>query len=296
MIKNMKFEFIISKWANFYFFISNLSEWHFSCRTFYNEFWRKELGGFSKKEKKSLKLFAKLHEKYPFGSDFFGQIFFVKKNPLINLKRERPKKDFQLLKEIFKIFVPNFEKLYKKELPLLKIWEKNLKEYSNKILIVRQLNTNLAFLYHTKPIQKNIKVYLLFSSPNLSGGGTNMDGESITLEISRYPLKAINQVIGIIWHELIHLYFENDYFLPLINETFASDQKKISLLKEAAASSLLPNGVLGVNLLKIKSKLLNSKIPSKYNRPFLRLSKEYLRKKKFFDKQYIRNAVSIILS
>jgi len=55
----MKFRFIISKWGNFYFFIQNLSEWHFSCRKKYNALWQKELGSLSLEEKQTLKVFKK---------------------------------------------------------------------------------------------------------------------------------------------------------------------------------------------------------------------------------------------
>lgn len=291
----MEFKIIVKKWANFYFFISNLSEWHFSCRHSYNEFWEKELGKLSKNEKESLKIFARFHKKYPLGVDFFGQIFFIKNNPFIALKKELPIKHFQLLKKVFRVFNPRFEKIYKKDLPLLKTWKVKLEKIANRLLIINSLNNKLTTLYNTEPLQKKIiKVYLLISSPNLSGGGANMDNESITLELSGYPLKVINQIIGVIWHELIHLHFENNYFIPLINKIYNNDQEKINLIKEATASSLLPNGVLGITLLNTKSKILNNKIPQKYNKSLLKLSGLYLKNNKFFDNRYIQKINSIL--
>lgn len=294
----MKFEFKINKWANFYFFVQNLSEWHFSCRHSYNEFWRKKLRKFSKKEKQNLKIFTELHNKYPFGTDFFGQVFFIKKEPFVALKKELPVKNFRLLKEVFNIFNSHFEKIYKEDLPLLKIWKAKLEKNANRPLLIKRLNKNLASLYCAKLIKekKVIKVYLLLSGPNLSSGGANMDNESITLELSRYPLEAVNQIIGVIWHELIHLHFENKNFMPLINKIYNNDQEKVNLIKEAVASSLLPNGVLGINLLGIKSKLLNlnSKISQEYKKPLLELSEIYFKKNKFFDDKYIRKISSIL--
>lgn len=291
----MKFKFVISKWANFYFFVSNLSEWHFSCRPAYNKFWGKELGKLSKKEQSALKLFVKLHKKYPLGGDFFGQVFFVKKHPFAVLKKELPLKHFRSLKSVFELFAPRFEKLYKKELPFLKGWATNLKKSANRISIIKKINTTLANLYHAEPlIKKHIKVYLLFSSPNRNGGGANMDNKSVTLELSRYPLRATNQVIGVVWHELIHLHFENNNFIPSINKIYRGDKKMVDLIKEATASSLLPNGILGINLLHIKSKLLNARIPIRHTKPLLKISKKYFENNKFFDEQFIRKVNAII--
>jgi len=51
----MKFKFKISKWANFYFFTQNLSEWHFSCRKEYNKNWRDVLSTFTPEQEKPSK-------------------------------------------------------------------------------------------------------------------------------------------------------------------------------------------------------------------------------------------------
>jgi len=83
----MKFKFIISKWGNFYFFVQNLSEWHFSCRKNYNVLWQKELGILSPKEKKALKVFKKIRSNFPSGKTFFEQAFFTKKNPWNDIKK-----------------------------------------------------------------------------------------------------------------------------------------------------------------------------------------------------------------
>jgi hypothetical protein len=55
----MKFKFKISKLANQFFFISNLSEWHFSCRQFYNQEWLKQTEPLTDNEKQILKEFKK---------------------------------------------------------------------------------------------------------------------------------------------------------------------------------------------------------------------------------------------
>ena len=86
----MKFRFLISKQANFYFFVSNLSEWHFSCGKDYNILWKKELGQFSPKEKDALKRFKEIRLKYPSGKSLFERAFFINKTPFLKLKENLP--------------------------------------------------------------------------------------------------------------------------------------------------------------------------------------------------------------
>ncbi len=294
--KNVRFFFIINKWANFYFFVQNLSEWHFSCRQAYNELWRKELGGLSDDEEKKLKLFASLHKKYSFGKDFFGQTFFSNKDPLKKIKNQMPQKKFVLLTSIFSAFLPHFNKIYEKDYIYLKKWKKTLEKSHNRKSLINQLNKSLAILYNTKPLQKEIYVYLLFSSPNHSGGSTSGNGENISLEISRYSLNKVNHAVGIIWHEFIHLYFEKKYFLPLLQKKLNKNQKTINFLKEITASSLLPNGILGKFLLKVSEKTLNARISSKHDKQILSLTKKYVEGNRFLDENYIKSISEIIFS
>lgn len=84
----MRFSIIIKKQGIFYFFVQNLSEWHFSCRKDYNNLWLDELGPLSKKEKMALQKLKKIHQKYSFGPKYLGQYFFLKKNPWKNIEKK----------------------------------------------------------------------------------------------------------------------------------------------------------------------------------------------------------------
>ncbi len=90
----MRFNFKISRWANFYFFIQNLSEWHFSCRRDYNILWREELGSFTSKEESAIKQLKAIHSRYSFKESYLGQEFFLKKNPWNSLKKKLGKDDY----------------------------------------------------------------------------------------------------------------------------------------------------------------------------------------------------------
>jgi len=194
------------------------------------------------------------------------------------------------LKKVFSTFSCRFNNLFNEDSEYLQEWKKTLKERINNKELIQNFNSTLSFLFNTKPLEKNIKIYLLLSSPSQCGGGANMDKKSITLEISRYPISKANQVVGIIWHELIHLYFEKSYYMPLLERKF--DQETANLVKEATASFLLPNGILGKSFLNINKLSLNIKISTDYNKLLLDLTNEYVKSKRPFDEFYIENAAS----
>lgn len=289
----MEFSVIINKQANFYFFVQNLSEWHFSCRKNYNIFWKEKLGQLSLSEKEALKDFKNLQAKYSFGKNFFGEFFFISKSPLEKMQdqKEISNNEIEVLKKIFSIFSHRFNLIFEDDYKYLQKWKDILEKHINNKDLIQDFNSILSVLFNTKPLKKNIKIYLLLSSPNQCGGGANMDDESITLEISRYSTEKINQIAGIIWHELVHLYFQQDYLMPLLGSKNL-DQETINLVKEAAVSSLLPNGILGKDFLKVNAPLLNVKIPANYNKFILNTTNEYVKNKKPFDDNYIKNIIS----
>ncbi|MEK9150601.1 MAG: hypothetical protein AAB411_00735 [Patescibacteria group bacterium] len=291
----MKFSVITNKWANFYFFVQNLSEWHFSNRKDYNILWRGELGQFSLEEKIALSKFKKIQLRYPFGKSYLGRQFFLEENPWIVLDKKLLPEDFTNLKDIFSLLEKKFDAFYNKELVLLKKWQITLqKELSNKNLITA-INMTLGKLYDVFPLSKDITIYLLPSSESHSGGtGGVIDDISINLEISRSPLKKVNHAVGIIWHEIIHLYFERQSFLARVSKKYPDDPDAVNLIKEVVASSLFPNGALGIKFLNIKSGLLNTKIPQKYTEKILILTNKYVETDRPFDDEYMETIYSLV--
>lgn len=282
----MEFSTIINKQANFYFFIQNLSEWHFSCRKQHNIFWEKELGGFSKEENNALKKFREIHTKYPFGKSYLGRYFFIEKNPWKILKEKLSKEEYEEIKNIFNLLKEKFEKLYKKNRPNIKNWQNILNKNLN--AQKEEINNILGRLYNTDPLEKNIDVYLLFSSEKQNGGGANIGDGSVSVEVSRCPFNQENRIRGIIWHELIHLYFEKGYFLDTLHKEFEFDEEKISYIKEIIDSLLFPNGVLGKSILGVKRESLNSRISIENKGKLLKLTERYVEEKRKFDEKYIK--------
>jgi len=292
----MKFEFKISKWANFYFFVQNLSEWHFSNRKEYNILWRKELGDFSPEEENALKNFKEIRSNYPSGKTFFEQSFFKEDNPWLKLENNFTPDKYKTLKDVFDLFKNKFEILYKNDLPFLEQWQKELEKKTNKKSLTESITKTLSVLYNVPAPETTINVYLLFSSPTRRGGGANIDNASVSVEVSRQPITIASHLIGLIWHETVHLYFEKGHFLALAEKKLLNNRDAIYLVKELTVCTLFPKGVLAIKFLQINKRedeSLHAKIPIQYNKQFLGLTEIYVKENKPFDNLYIEKIYSI---
>lgn len=285
----IKFNIKISKWANFYFFIQNLSEWHFSCRKDYNLLWEKILGTFSIQEKDTLERFKEIRLKYPQSKSCFEKFFFLLEDPFEKLILTLSVEEYQAVKNTFSLLESKFNSLYEKELPLLNRWQELLDKAINNQELTDTILVFLNTLYKTSVQGEEINIYLLFSAVDHTGGGANVDNQSISIEISRYPLEDTGHVLGIVWHETIHLVFQNKYFYPLLTWYFQKDKQKASLINEVVTASLFPKGMLGIQLLKNNPAIrLLPDIDVKQTVDILNLTKEYLDKNKYFDEDYIK--------
>lgn len=287
----MKFSVVINRWAIFYFFIQNLSEWHFSNRQDYNILWRDELGRFSSEEENALKQFKEIHLRYPFGKLYLGRQFFLEENPWTVLEKKLSREDFINLKNVFSSLEEKFNLLWEKEFSLLTHWQKELGVRINEPKLIKSITDILNVLFNSPPSREEVKIYLLFSTPD---GGASTDGQSIKVEISRYPINDVNRALGIIWHETIHLCFERQSFLLLLNKKYPNDSDAVNLIREATNSSLFPNGALGIKFFSNKRNLLNTKIPQKYNEKLLVLTNKYIDENKSFDNEYIEAIYNLI--
>jgi len=291
----MKFRVLTNRWANFYFFLQNLSEWHYRVRTSYNILWRKELGQFSDKEEESLKMFKEIHSRYSFGENYLANYFLVESgNPWIHMKNYVSSVDLNSLQDIFKCFEEKFERLYQIDLPLFKKWGAELTKHLKDTKLNKKIVKALSILYKVSPQKKEVLIYLLFSSENESGGRFHPERDCITVELSRIPISRINHIVGIIWHELIHLYFDRVNFIPLLSEKI-KDEKTIHLLKEVAAGSLFPDGILGMKFLSTSPPhQLSSEIKPELTSDILKITAQYLDRNCSFDENYIDQILNIL--
>lgn len=277
----MKFKIKYTKLGNQFFFISNLADWHFSCRKHYNKQWIKQTGPLTSQEKRALKEFSKIMRKYGFRyknkkSVYLG-IPFITFSPAYawrKVKKWVNKNEHKKIKEIFKIFEPRFEKIWllpSKQLKKAKqILEKKLKEKkTNQILEI------ISVLYKNKEaLNKTIEIYLFASPPQTgTGGGANLGADKITFECSKISQKELSHILSVIFHEIAHL-FEKKYFRPLlkkwVNNLNKREKTKIRktqvyqeiknfeiILNEMVVSSLLPEGYLSEKIFRenVKKKI-----------------------------------------
>lgn len=288
----LKFTPKISRYANLYFFIQNLSEWHFSNRKKHNEEWRNELS-FSKEADRCLQEFKKIHKKYPFGLKYLGRPFFLYDNPWPSVEALVGKKDSIKIKNIFSTLEPYFYTLYTKDEIILKKWATIIvrPEFVEKASFI---NNTLANFYGCPPYDEHCTIYLLLSTKEKNGGTSGtIDNHSITLELSRTSIESEEQVLNILWHELIHLYFRNHTLYPLLKEYTKNNLKIMSKIDELVASSLLPNGLLKQNTLanineSQKPKSFNARIVSDNIINVQKLIYPYLKEKKTMDAKLIQ--------
>ena len=107
----LKFTPKISRYANLYFFIQNLSEWHFSNRKKHNEEWRKELSFFAEVDF-CIETFKKIHQKYSFGDKYLGRPFFLNDDPWPAVELVVGKNNTTEVKKIFSTLEPYFDTLF----------------------------------------------------------------------------------------------------------------------------------------------------------------------------------------
>ncbi len=239
---SLTFSIEISYWANFYFFVQNLAVWHKSCRPAYNQHWRSILSPFTNEQEKMLLLFQKLRQQYPDTKSPLEHCFFKTTSPLECLNQFFPIAESAVIKHVFTILQESFTIVYKQELSKLNDWKNCLAMRLTDDTNTDNIYSILQQLYQTSP-KGRVHVFLLLSSPNHTGGGTNIDHASISLELSQQPLDQYVHPLGILWHETIHLRFEKKHIHPLVRKHFSvSDQW--SRLTEIAIASLFPRGLL----------------------------------------------------
>lgn len=254
----MKFKIKFTKLGNQFFFISNLTEWHFSCREGYNKIWLKQTGSLSGEEIQILKKMKKLLLKYSFGSKFLGIPFIAAPDTVVWKEVEKwvSEIEYNDLKKIFSTLKPRFERIWQNEKMKLAGWKNTLtKELAEQKY--QNLEKNIEAFFSQKPQFHNIDVYLLISATG-SGGGANIGPRRVTVECTALPAGQIQQVLGMLYHEVIHLAFEYGYYQNLLRRFLGSIENKFSekhaffgigrglgvIINEAVVSSLLPEGYL----------------------------------------------------
>ncbi len=292
----MKFNIIIDRWENFYFFVETLALSKTSFQKSCRNLWQKEIGNIPPERNQELKNFIIIQKKYHLLNSHLKPQFNKNKNLWKIYSSKVSKKDLGILNRVFNNWNSIFNKFYEKEFTLLQLWKKAIERHFLNKKFILQILRILSILYNSKKQLPTAKFFLLPSTKTHTRGFTiriKNKSPAIYIYISRYPLKQSKYPIGIIFHELIHAYFERPYFMSLILKHFSEEEQKVSI-GEIACSTLFPYGVLAQKYLGIPSYKLRTNIPNKYTAPLLGLTKQYIRGKKPFDEKYLKTLYLLI--
>lgn len=253
----VNFEFRVNKTSNLVHFVTNMSNWHFSCRGYSNRFWIEKTGELTEKEKKMLEDFSLVLQKSPFGNNYWGKKLLAQDNieSIVNqAKAIFADDDYRIFKEAISLFTPRFEKLWIEEEEKLTNWRTALEEGQNKFkLNGLEEDLNKLFDYKAK-LEGKITVILLMAGPNNSAsGGANVDKKILTLELSQTPIDFMRPVLLTLWHETVHELWDKPSDLSIKIDDFLSRNEIVNpypnipmtiLFKEAIMESLLPRGFM----------------------------------------------------
>ena len=328
----MKFKFKISVLGNFYFFISNLSEWHFSCRPEANSYWKTFAPTRSLQEefllRKYLIKLAKILKKYEKEKDEVVFPIFAKALEAKNEQEILDKfksKDRVFMKKIFKVFWPIFSFYWQESKPRSNRFIKIFKNPEVEKLVEKSLK--ILEIYFDKPSSQEITIYLLmFPEHLMGGGGANVGKDKITAEVGNISPKGFKFSLTTILHEITHISFQppGSYFDNLLKKFLNSLNKKeieeidfikefdndlLVTFREAITSSIIGGGIIDDILFKeeirkrFKLQLKNLNFlksqPRIYFRKFMSyhlypLNKKYLQQKRKIDKNYLKEVLKLI--
>lgn len=324
----MKFKFNISKLSNQFFFISNLSEWHFSCRKEYNKNWRAGLPAFTSEQEETLKLFSealKKYEKYKRGINFPIFEKTISGGNIKSVTRGMSDKRRTTVENTFVLFKDYFEQLWQEAILRLKDFTISVEGVESKTEIKNALEIIEA--YFGKPIGgKNkiiVEVYLLMAPKGRwGGGGANIGPNRVTLEIGDMSDTGNNWISRILLHEVTHLCYQKRFkklmsnFIKTLSvksyKTFATViffENLDTVLKELITSSIIGEGIVDSLIFKIpiKERLklditkldwsqrsLSSLVRKSASLALFGLNEEYLKDKKPIDMNYIRQAFEFL--
>lgn len=229
----MKVSFIVSEIENQFFFLSNLSEWHFSCRPDYNKAWLSSQK-VSKNEREVLEDFKKVILKHGYEykngkNQYLGQAFYVptERQKWGAVKSWVSPQDYRVLVTSFLYFENRFHKIW--DAPLLQEWQNSLEKELKKPNIKRLFL--MVEKFYGVSLPKVLRVHLIASPSHTRSvaGSANVGSGDIVLEVPIFDLKSWNVEFGIaiLVHELIHTLIDKNSKVVSLIEKEISSQKTL---------------------------------------------------------------------
>lgn len=223
-MKKFNLKFIISKWANFYFLVDNFAEYKPLNIREYNKEIIKQFGKLKRKEKIAIKQYREtitfLKERSSEKGSFknLRNCFYTSTCGHLKIWKSVSnvisEPQYNVLKSVFTLWQPRFEKIWGEYRYTLKQNHKILKQ--NYPLVKKGLSLvfdKLSTFYGVKDYKKSVvEIYLIIMPLKyyFQAGMTIAENKMILSvgPLKRNGHKKINSVWKLIFHELTHLLFE----------------------------------------------------------------------------------------
>lgn len=322
--RNTKLNILVSEESNFWHFIYNLTNWHFSVRPTYKQLWLKEIGPLKEDEIRILNLIEKVFQKYTFGKSYWGKIFLTGQSNEVWAEAEKVilPEDLKVFKSCKKILSPHFQVIWQKEKYLLRYWAEVFKQ-NKKSFFLRELINDLNIFFVSKENLEELEIILLIGGGQYPTGGANIKKGVVTLEVSWVDCRAIRPVFLAVWHELTHSFWNNEVYNRLVKKEVEKliSSKRIDsnqfdniplyvFFNEAIVATLFPFGYLANRYFDFPSSNFYESALNKYSNDPLKnisnwsivsgsklmdLSKKYIEEVKPIDKSYINKVSELFL-
>jgi len=322
----MKINFHVSRLANKYFFIYNLSKADPYIRESYNNIYLSIIGELDKKQRTALNDYKKWHNSF---IDKGGE----RKTIISNFYDDKTEKDVWdefrrqkidsgvLLERVFKNLERPFSLFWNKNEDVLReqkdIISKNYSKYKKSLDLIFK---KLAFFYGL-PTPKFLDVYLIFCPIPQMQGGKVVSRSSIEIEISELNSEVTRKnVWPLLLHETIHACFEDKNYKKWLENFVAQKVGKCSSdyeQKKNIFRELITGILASKNGFLIKKYIgdfqtadqgkMDLKNINKKNRDIMLLRqrllkkaspviKEYFQKKKRIDEEFLNKIFKEILN
>ena len=277
MYHRFSLKFIVSRWANFYFFVDNFSEHVEYARKRYNQAFLVRLGPLKQKERTALVQYCGLvktleaHKTYQIFNATFYQQRINQAQIWKSLERILAEKERQVLKRIFMVWENRFSKTWRRHYPILKHNRFVLNEYCKKNhSVLREAFKRLKAFYGVESIPAQAEVYLIMMPLTVyTQGGRKIVHTKISLEtglLNPHP-PHLENVLLLILHEFTHAFFETEEYKQQLNDFLVNQPFLINLpfkksfatelFREVIIASLIWNSLVVEKLNKNRAHQLN---------------------------------------
>jgi hypothetical protein len=210
------------------------------------------LGGPLKEaEERALRSFRALRQRFPAARSDFEKAFYRRSDAQEYLAQRLSPADSDCLLTSQAVLWDRFQLVWDHECENLLTWQQLLKKAVTGGGARRTLE-RLEALFGP-PGTQHVEAFLVFSSPDHYGGGANIDGRGLTLEVSALPTSQEAKVMGLFWHETIHLAYQP--FLEQLAEKASVANSQSTAVVESIISTLAPRGWLMYETPKVNPEL-----------------------------------------